>query len=95
MLEILALVFLTRKNGSIAEKKGHKPGRYKWLTVLLWFGGEIVGAIGGAVLASANEDLGGLVYLLALIGAVVGAGLSRLIVNRLSVLNSVPIEVFD
>jgi hypothetical protein len=95
MLEILALVFLTRKNGSIAEKKGHNPTGYKWLTVLLWFGGEIGGAILGAVVASADAGLGGLVYLFALVGAVVGAGLSRLIVNRLPGPVPVPVEVFD
>ena len=58
MLEILALVFLTRKNGIIAEKKGHKPSGYKWLTVLLWFGGEIAGGVLGAVIASGDEGLG-------------------------------------
>jgi len=95
MLEILALVFLTRKNGAIAEKKGHKPGGYKWLTVLLWVGGEIAGGIAGAAMAGGDESLVGLVYLFALGGALLGAALSRLIVNRLPGLATVPVEVFD
>ena len=94
MLEILALVYLCRKNGSIAEKKGHKPGRYKALSVLLWFGGEISGAIVGGILDVAGGG-GGLVYLLALGGALAGAGMSRLIVNNLAALAPVQIEVFD
>jgi hypothetical protein len=92
MLEILALIYLSRKNGGIAEKKGHKPGRYKLLTVLLWFGGELLGGILGGILAGGD---GGPVYLLALVGAVVGAGVSRLIVNSLSPVPVVSTEVFD
>ncbi len=83
MLEILALIYLTKKNGAIAEGKGHKPGRYKFLTVLLWVGGEIFGAILGGILSMGSDGVG-LVYVLALVGAVVGAGLSRLIVNNLT-----------
>lgn len=91
MLEILILIHLCRKNGGIAEKKGHKPGRYKALTVLLWFGGEIFGAIAGAFLTGG----GGAVYLLALIGALSGAGLSRLMVNNLPAAAPLEIEAFD
>jgi membrane protein DedA with SNARE-associated domain len=94
MIEILALIYLARKNGSIAEKKGHKPGRYKLLTVLLWLGGEVGGAFLGAMMAGGTEEMG-LIYLLALLGALVGALLSRLIVNKLTALSPVPIEVFD
>lgn len=94
MLEILALIYLTRKNGAIAEKKGKKPGLYKLLTVLLWFGGEVFGAILGAVIAGGGDAMGA-VYLFALVGALVGAGLSRLIVNKLPSVVPVPTEVFD
>ncbi|MEA2603803.1 MAG: hypothetical protein QOF89_4795 [Acidobacteriota bacterium] len=94
MLEILALIYLTRKNGAIAEKKGHSRVWYKFLTVLLWLGGEIGGVILGTFLASGGEG-GGPVYGLGLLGALMGAGLSRLIVNNLSSLAPVPTEVFD
>ena len=45
MLEILALIFLTKKIGAIAERKGLKPGTWKLYTVLGWIGGEITGII--------------------------------------------------
>jgi hypothetical protein len=93
MLEILVLIHLCNKNGGIAKKKGHKPGKYKFLTVLLWFGGEILGAVVGVLLA--GEEGGGPVYLLALLGAVGGAGLSRLLVNNLPSAVPLEIEAFD
>ena len=47
MLEIIALILLTRHIGSVATKKGLKPGAWKWYTVLSWFIGEIVGVVAG------------------------------------------------
>jgi len=47
MLEIIALVFLTKNIGSLAIQKGLKPGTWKLYTVLLWFGCEIVGVVLG------------------------------------------------
>jgi hypothetical protein len=81
MIEILLLVALTRKIGRICEEKGRKAGGFKALTVLLWIGGEIFGAVIGVILLGA-EDLG--IYLFALIGAAVGAGISVLIANNLT-----------
>lgn len=95
MLEILAIIYLCKKNGSIAEKKGHPSGRYKALSALLWLGGEIGGGIFAIFLSSGSEDASGLVYLFALIGALVGAGLSRLMVNRLPTVPALQTEVFD
>jgi len=79
MLEILALVYLTRKIGGVVEAKGHKGGRYKVLTVVLWIGGEFVGAILGGVLSGGAESGLGAVYLFALLGAAAGAGLAYFI----------------
>ncbi len=87
MLEILLLIFLTRKIGGICEEKGRKAGGYKFLTVVFWFGGEVVGAIIGAV---ATDGKGGaMIYILALVGAAVGAGVAFAIANSLSPVNSV------
>ena len=47
MLEIIALIFLTRKIGLKAETKGLKPGPWKVYTVLAWFIAEIIGMIIG------------------------------------------------
>jgi membrane protein DedA with SNARE-associated domain len=85
MLEILALVYLTRKIGRMVEEKGRKGGWYKALTVFLWIGGEIVGAVLGAILAGGEESI--LLYLFALMGAAAGAGTAYLIAASLSPLN--------
>ncbi len=50
MLEIIALIFLTKNIGRIAERKGLKPGTWKMYTVLCWIGAEFAGAIAGLML---------------------------------------------
>lgn len=50
MIEILVLIFLTRKIGNIAVRKGLPPGRWKLYTVLAWFGAEILGMFLGYAL---------------------------------------------
>jgi hypothetical protein len=47
MLEIIALIFLCKKNGNLAIQKGLKPGLWKWYTVLAWIVAEMVGVILG------------------------------------------------
>lgn len=55
MLEIIALIFLTRNIGNIAIQKGLKPGTWKLYTVLAWFGAEILGIfIGFAIMGQEN-----------------------------------------
>jgi len=84
MLEILVLWTLTKRIGNVVEAKGHKSGGYKLLTVVLWFGGEIVGAIIGAFATGGNESGQCAAYLFALLGAIVGAGVAYGIANSLS-----------
>jgi phage shock protein PspC (stress-responsive transcriptional regulator) len=50
MLEIIALILLTRHIGGVATRKGLKPGTWKLYTVLSWFAGEIVGVVAGLVI---------------------------------------------
>ena len=50
MLEIIALIFLTRKIGDIAIRKGLKPGMWKLYTVLAWFGMEFTGGMIGMLI---------------------------------------------
>lgn len=45
MIEIIALIFLTKEIGKIAASKGLKPGSWKLYTVLAWLGGEFLGLI--------------------------------------------------
>ena len=79
MLEILFLIFLTKKIWKIVEEKGRKPGGYKAMLVAFWFGGEILGLIIG--MSALGEGIG--MYLIALIGAGIGAGVSFAIANNL------------
>ncbi|GAB4417904.1 MAG: hypothetical protein OHK0039_28790 [Bacteroidia bacterium] len=54
MLEIIALVYLTRQIGNRAEDKGLPKTRWKVYTVLAWFGMELLGGIVGGLM---NLDL--------------------------------------
>ncbi len=47
MLEILLLIYLCKKNAQNAYQRGASEGLYKLITVLLWFGGEIMGMLLG------------------------------------------------
>ena len=84
MLEIILLIFLTRRVGEIVEEKGRRSGWYKVLTVVLWIGGEIIGAIVGLVVAELTGSGQFLMYLCALAGAALGAVLAFVIAKSLS-----------
>ncbi len=81
MLEIILIIWLSKKIGTIAVKKGHKPGGYKAVFVILWIIGEISGAI---IVAIITNDDGLMLYLGALLGAAGAAMISFTIVNGLS-----------
>ena len=85
MLEIVALIFLTRKVGEIVESKNRKAGWYKFMTVALWIGFEVVGAIIGGVYVALSGASDAFSYLFALVGAACGAGLSFIIAKSLPV----------
>lgn len=70
MLEIIALIFLTREIGKIAANKGLKPGTWKIYTVLAWIAGEFIGAIIGVLIFGTNNFFS--VVLVAIAGAVTG-----------------------
>ncbi|RYD90923.1 MAG: hypothetical protein EOP54_23275 [Sphingobacteriales bacterium] len=70
MLEIIALIFLTRRIGGIAIQKGEKPGTWKLYTVLAWFAAEIAGMALGMIMFGAQNLVG--LILLGLISAVGG-----------------------
>ncbi len=86
MLEILGLFWLTKRIGLIVEQKGHRSLWYKVMTVLLWFGGEFAGAFMGALLTQGDESALCVLYLIAIMGAVAGAGISYLIATSLGVI---------
>ena len=78
MLEIVALIFLTRHLSKTAKLKGH-TGAYAALGPVLWIGGEIMGAFMGTLLT--GELLVGIV--IGLVCAVVGAAISAAVVHNL------------
>lgn len=45
MLEIISLILITRHIGKLAEAKGQQPGRWKVISILIFFGLEIMGCI--------------------------------------------------
>ena len=50
MLEIIALIFITREIGKIAADKGLKPLTWKIYTIVSWVISEILGVIIGLML---------------------------------------------
>ena len=73
MLEIFFVRWLCGVNKRNALMRGKKPGGYIALTVILWFGLELVGAFIGA--SSGGE---GSAYLFALMSAGIGGFVSYL-----------------
>ena len=58
MLEIIALIFLCKKNGRLAIQKGLKPGIWKFYTVLAWVITEIIGLGFGLAMFGQNNLIG-------------------------------------
>lgn len=79
MIEILVLYFLTKHLGKVAEAKGYNPKKYKILTIVLWFGMEIIGGVIGMLITEEEVAL----YVFALVGAAIGAIISNVIVKNL------------
>ena len=71
MLEIILVIYLSKKIGKMVEAKGQKKGWYVFMFVMLWIIGEFVGAIIGGLIAE-----GPLIYLFAILGAGLGALIS-------------------
>lgn len=49
-IEIIALIFLSKKNGALALQKGLKPSLWKLYTILAWICGEFAGALIGLLM---------------------------------------------
>jgi hypothetical protein len=58
MIEIIALIFLCKKNGALALQKGLSTVRWKWYTVLGWVVAEMVGLMFGMALFGQNNIYG-------------------------------------
>ncbi len=96
MIEIFCLYFLGKQVSDTAQGKGYKGMLFAILLVLLWFGGEFGGGLGGVTIVRTSVEgklighlIGGpagkvlLTYLCALLGGGLGALLTFLVVRVL------------
>ncbi|MDR0593249.1 MAG: hypothetical protein LBG60_08365, partial [Bifidobacteriaceae bacterium] len=74
MLEIIAIMLLSNANSRAAKARGRSGGGAVGYTLGLWFGLEILGALIGAAAVSSQGPV--LVYVFALIFALIGGGAS-------------------
>ncbi len=88
MLEILVLLLLTKWIETVVEAKGYASGRYKLLTVVLWVSGEFAGLLVGWMAYGQDVQARCLAYVIALLGAGVGAGVAYVIANSLAPLET-------
>jgi hypothetical protein len=75
VIEFLAVFWVARHNGQIAQAKGISPTRYQRGTAGLWFGMEALGVLLGVVVLGQRAPALGL-YTFGLVGAIGGAVLS-------------------
>ena len=65
MLDIIALIFLCKKNGILATQKGLKPKTWKIYTVMGWFAAECAGVVLGLMLFGLKDIYGLLAFVYA------------------------------
>jgi len=101
MIEILVVIALTSKLSAMVKAKG-RSGFWAALGPLFWFGGEFMGACCGGVgvgLTSTSSSMSGgenvIIYILALICAGIGAGLSFAVVHFLPADETAPTFVAE
>ena len=80
MLEIIALIFLTKQMGIIAFDKGLKPGLWKLYTVLAWLAGEFAGVIIGLMIFSVDNLIS--IELVGITGAITGYFIIKSILSK-------------
>jgi hypothetical protein len=88
MCEIIVCVLLSMRIAKIAKSKGRSPVGWVILFIALWIGGELTGAVVGAILLGGEDPF--ILIVPALIGAALGAATGFAIVNSLS-----PLETED
>ena len=78
MLEIIAIIFLCKTNTAIVKEKGLKPFLFILITIILWVGLELAGAVISDILF--DDVL--INYVCALAGACLGGFISYLIAKN-------------
>lgn len=70
MLEIIALIFLSKEIGNIAATKGLKPALWKFYMVLAWISGEILGITVGFMIFQVDNIIS--IMLIGIAGGITG-----------------------
>lgn len=102
MLEILLIIAISKKISAMMTQKGRSPTGYVVIFVFLWFGGEILGGILGAIASilidpramDGDQFMCG-AYIFALIGAAIGGTIGYLIANSASDLSQPSVPDYD
>jgi hypothetical protein len=79
MAEIVVLWILCRRISAVARQRKRDPFHYQVLLVALWILGEFLAAVVGVMLTG---SLNIVVYIIALIGAVIGSSIAFKRVSR-------------
>jgi hypothetical protein len=85
MLEVLLIIFLSKKIAGILRAKGRSPTWYVVALVAFWIGGEFLGAFTGMALM--DGDSSAALYGCALVGAALGVVAAFVLANGASSLN--------
>jgi hypothetical protein len=55
MLEIIAIIYLSGKIATLAERKGQKKGAWRFYMIISWIGAELLGIFLSIVIFHAEE----------------------------------------
>ena len=70
MLEIIALIFVSKEIGSLAATKGLKPGFWKFYMIIAWISGEMLGVIIGFMMFQKDNLIS--IMLIGIAGGITG-----------------------
>lgn len=71
MIEIIVLIFLSKRVKFIVEPKGYKPFNWQLKCILLWFGTEVVGLLASILIFGSDIYTAALSGLLCAIAAAI------------------------
>jgi hypothetical protein len=80
MIELIAIYISSKNIAEIAKEKGYSGGLWRFFAIISWLFFEFIGAVIGILLF--GEDAGLLLYIPALIGAILGIYLVRMLIQN-------------
>lgn len=79
MIEIILIILISNRIAGIAEEKGYSKGLWRFFAILSWVICEFIGAIIGFIVM--GLDAGFIVYIFAIIGAILGVFIVKKIID--------------